>query len=528
MTANLKRFDPAGTNGNAATATGNLSSVIIAGAGAVTYSSTYGMSRGSNMGLRAVAPGTADQANTTHSTTADANGTGQVYGSFESWPTGGVQEFMTLRTAAGNCIRQVVSTAGSVTVQNQAGSTVATLGTISLNTPYRFELEATPGTTTSNGSGRARVYDDSDTLVYDSGALTAGNYGGGLATKTVSVLRVGDPTTATTSTFAFGFTQPAIDTDATAPPTIAPVSKSTGGSVTAVAPSVTLAALAPAVSAVRVAVVTAIAASVAVAALAPAIDVDYTISGGGAVGITLAAVPPTVSGIAHASVAGVMTALTLSALPPGVTVQIIASVAPGAVSATLAAIPPAVSGIAHGNVAAVASAITLTAAPPSFSAGNSANTTVVASGATLAAVTPVVAGQQQPVTAAVVVPVTLAAPTPVISGQRNPTSISAVAPAVTLTARAPVVTSQLQPTMQAVVATATLTAVNPTVAGAKAVTVQAVAAAVSLAMPSPAGASSLPDTPTVRTMRVAYESRTMVVAFESRVFNVPYSEGQQS
>lgn len=227
MTANLKRFDPAGTDGNAATATGNLTSVIIGGAGAVTYEADYGMSRGSNMGLRAVAPGTADQANITMSTTAAANGSGQVYGSFENWPTGGNQEFMTLRTASGNCIRQVVSTAGSVTVQNQAGTTVATLGTISLATIYRFELEATPGTTTSNGSGRARIYDNTDTLVYDSGALTAGNYGGGLATKTVSILRVGDPTTATTSAFAFGFTQPAIDTDATTPPTITPVSSAT-------------------------------------------------------------------------------------------------------------------------------------------------------------------------------------------------------------------------------------------------------------------------------------------------------------
>lgn len=227
MTANLKRFDPAGTDGATATATGNLTSVIVAGAGAVKYEADYGMSRGSNMGLRATAPGTADQANITMSTTAAANGTGQVYGSFENWPTGGVQEFMTLRTASGNCVRQVVSTAGSVTVQNQAGTTVATLGTISLNTPYRFELEATPGTTTSNGSARARIYDNSDTLVYDSGALSAGNYGGGLATKTVSVLRVGDPTTATTSAFAFGFTQPAIDTDATAPPTITPVAAGT-------------------------------------------------------------------------------------------------------------------------------------------------------------------------------------------------------------------------------------------------------------------------------------------------------------
>ncbi|MBK7823565.1 MAG: hypothetical protein IPJ61_21500 [Tessaracoccus sp.] len=225
MTANLKRFDPAGTDGATATPTGNLASVIVAGAGAVAYEADYGMSRGSNMGLRATSPGTSDQANIKVTTTAAAAGTGQVYGSFENWPTGGAQEFTTLRTSTLNCIRQLVSTAGSVTVQNQAGSTVATLGSISLNTIYRFELEATPGTTTSNGSGRARVYDDSDTLVYDSGPLT-GNYGGGSGTKTVSEFRVGDPATATTSGFAFGFTQPAIDTDTT-PPTIAPVSAAT-------------------------------------------------------------------------------------------------------------------------------------------------------------------------------------------------------------------------------------------------------------------------------------------------------------
>lgn len=509
MTANLKRFDPAGSDGATATATGNLTSVIIAGAGAVAYEADYGMSRGSNMGLRAVAPGTADQANCTFATTAAANGSGQVYGSFENWPTGGNQEFMTLRTSAGNCVRQLVSTAGSVIVQNQAGTTVATLGTISLNTPYRFELEATPNTTTSNGSARARIYDDSDTLVYDSGALTAGNYGGGLATKTVSVLRVGDPTTATTSAFAFGFTQPAIDTDATAPPTITPVSKSTGVSVTAVAPAITMAAVAPTVSAVRVAVALAVAATVAVAALAPTVDVDATISGGGPVGITIAAVAPTVSGVAHASVAATAGVVTVSALAPTVDVASVAAVAPPVIPITLQAVAPAVSAVAHRTVTAVAAAVTATAVPPSFSAGVSANTDMVAPGVTLAALAPTVASQLQPNVAAVAAAVVVTGQPPVVFGQRNPAGIAAPAPAITLAARAPVVSSQQQPTTEALVAEMWMAAIPPgDVTGVQSVDVQAVATGFDLAAIAPFAWATPPETPTYRTVRPRTNARS--------------------
>lgn len=378
MTANLKRFDPAGTDGTDATATGNLTSVIKAGAGTVKYSGTYGMSRGSNMGLRAAAPGTADQANTTHATTAAAAGTGQVYASFENWPTGGNQEFVTLRTASGNCIRQLVSTAGSVIVQNQAGSTVATLGSISLNTIYRFELEATPGTTTSNGSGRARIYDDADTLVYDSGALT-GNYGGGLATKTVSVLRVADPTTATTSGFAFGFTQPAIDTDTT-PPTITPVTKNVSVTITAVPATATGAMIAPTVGGTASATVTAVPMTATGEMLIPDPITITEISGGGPMVATGQMLAPTVSVSGGGSVTAIPMTATGAMIAPTVTATQNATINAHAMVATGSMTTPAIAATRSATI--LAPAATATGLMPTPTVSATRNATIAAAAAT--------------------------------------------------------------------------------------------------------------------------------------------------
>ena len=217
----LVRNNPSGSNGADVTTSAPLT-VVKAGTGTCKYTTATTFDRGNQVAIRMSSPLAADQSNIKLAATAAAAGSGQMYGLIEAWPTGGVQEFMTLMTASGNCVRQLVSTAGSVTVQNTAGTTVATLGTISLNTEYRFELDATPGTTTSNGSARARIYNDDDTLLYDSGALTAGNYGGGLATKTVSIVRAGDPATVTTTGFIINVSQLGIDTGATVP-TITPV-----------------------------------------------------------------------------------------------------------------------------------------------------------------------------------------------------------------------------------------------------------------------------------------------------------------
>lgn len=233
MTANLKRHDPVGADAATLAAAGTvLSQVIVAGAGTAAYEIDYGLSRGSNVGCRLVAPGAADQANVTMSTTTAAAGSVQVYGVFESMAIGGSQEFLTIRTTVGNCVRFLRSTTGSVIMQNKAGVTVATLGTIPNNVPYRYELDVTPGTTVSNGAARGRIYDDADTLVFDSGPLTANDYGGTLVPNTPSIVRCGDPSTATTSGFAFGFTQLALDTGAT-PPVIPPVAKITNAAPTA-------------------------------------------------------------------------------------------------------------------------------------------------------------------------------------------------------------------------------------------------------------------------------------------------------
>lgn len=434
MTANLKRFDPAGTDGAAATATGNLTSVIIGGAGAVTYEADYGMSRGSNMGLRAVSPGTADQANITVATTAAANGTGQVYGSFENWHTGASdQEVVTLRTSAGNCIRFMVSTAGVIKVQNRAGSTVATLGSISLATPYRFELEATPNTTITNGVGAARVYDDDDNLVYTYGPTT-GNFGGDLATKTVSILRVGDPTTASLSGFAFGFTQPAIDTDATAPPTITPVAKTTNGSVTAVAPSATVTATAPTVLGQMVAAVTAVAAAITMTAMPPTVDGESIVSGGGAPNITFTAVAPTVTTSGGATVAAVASAATLTAQPPAVTGQRNATSTSPASTLAVAVPAPAIAGVRTVTVVAVAPGTTLGTIAPTVAAGGTV--TATSSQTTLATQAPTVQGVRSPTVAPTATAITAAALAPAVAGERN-TTVTAIAATVTLTATAP-------------------------------------------------------------------------------------------
>lgn len=502
MTANLVRWNPAGTNGAAVVTTGTpLSSVIISGSGTVLYDNTAGMARGS-MGVKITGGGTADQANFLMPTTAAAAGAVQIYGIIDTFPTGGSQEFLTVRTAAGNCVRFLCSTAGSITMQNKAGSTVATLGTVSTGTVYRYELDAFPNTTNANGTGQGRIYDDSDTLLYDSTLLT-GSYGGDLGTKTVSILRTGDPTTATTSGFVMRVTQPAIDTAATVP-TISPVAILVNGSVTATVIAITL------------------------TSPAPSVEGATSVSGGGPIGISLVAVAPTVAGQQQPTTVAVAASAALAAVAPvatgSATVDVVAAAAqivigtgvPGVLlSASVAAVAaavtvgvgaPVVTTATGSTVAAVAAAVTVGVPAPAVTGQQVASVSATVTAVTLVAVAPAVAGVQDVSVAAAATAVQLAAVAPAISAG---TSVVAVGSSVTVAAVAPVAAGSAS--VVAVVATLALTA-RGSVQFSAAANVTAVRVLMTLAfVGTPIIRTVTPTTPRDRVWLVATRSRRFIV-----------------
>lgn len=208
----------------------------------------------------------------------------------------------------------------------------------------------------------------------------------------------------------------------------------TNGSVTAVAATVSVAAVAPAVSGTQNGSVTAVAATISTAAVAPVVSVGQNGSVSAVVAtVSTAAVAPVVTGIRNATVSAVVATINTAAPIPAVAGEVVVS-GGGPASLSLAANAPVVIGGA--NVTAVKATIAVAAVAPAVSTSGSINVNAVKATVAVAANAPVVAGGAS--LTAVKATLTTAAVAP---GVAVNAFVQAIAATVTLAARAPVVFS---------------------------------------------------------------------------------------
>lgn len=399
---------------------------------------------------------------------------------------------------------RVVTGTGKLRVQDYGAVTYTATNALAQDTDYWLEINVDSGTTTSNGKITCAYYPkDSSSAVETLVNSTSLNAGNGVTFTRAYMLKYG----AVTATVAHDDLK--LTTDFA---TIGPASSN--ATVTAVPASITVAAVAPAVSAIFSATVAAAVASLSLAAVAPSVEGEAGVSGGGPISITVATPAPGVSAVRNASVAAVAPSVSLSAVAPGVSAQGNASVAPGAVSVAVAAIAPAVSGVAQGSVSAVPVAITAAAVAPSFNTNSSGSVQAAAASVSVAAVAPSASGQRQPTTAPPAATITVTAPAPTVLGQRNPPSIAAPAVAVTVSGVAPALLGQQQPDVQAVPVALEVAMPAPSASSVEAVVVEVPAMALSLAMVKPTAWVELPAVPADHRMRVRWESRTMVIRYQ--------------
>ena len=218
----LIRVNPTGTEGGDVSSAAPVT-VGRAGAGTLKYAAAYGFDRGARMGMEVSALAVGDQAHIIVANTAGLWGACQGWFMFRQWPAGSTAEFFGLRVggAGANAARFVLSTSGSCAVQNRAGTNVATIATLATDTIYRFELECSPGSSTSDGELYARIFTDADVPVGSEVHLTGQNLAGDVSSS-ITQCRAGDSSNAVISGSLYGFTQIGFDTGSTRP-TIPPV-----------------------------------------------------------------------------------------------------------------------------------------------------------------------------------------------------------------------------------------------------------------------------------------------------------------
>lgn len=213
-----KRIIPNGTAGNtvfAADDSANISQVIFAGTGTVTYVADP-MDRGT-VAIRCYSPALADTAQIVMTNTAAASVSMQVYFKANTaFPTAAAH-LMGARNATVNAIQARYQTAGTILLYDAAGANPVTLTpspALVVGNIYCLEIDCTPGATTSSGTARMRLYDNDDTLIGDTGALTGRNYIGAGSANITSV-RAGDPDTALGTGYDITFWGLACNTTAT-------------------------------------------------------------------------------------------------------------------------------------------------------------------------------------------------------------------------------------------------------------------------------------------------------------------------
>lgn len=214
----LKRWIPSGVVGNPVLATddsANLSQILKAGAGSVGYVADT-MDRGT-VSARCYAPAAADTACIVMVNTAQPSGMLQTYFRINgALPT--VQgHLLGTRNSSGNAAFARLQPNGTIIVYDSAGSngvTVTPSPALVVGAAYYAELDVTPGSANNTGTGRLRVYDNNDTLVADSGALSAKNYGGATSAN-LTTARFGEPDTGIGDGYDVTFWGTAFNTNAT-------------------------------------------------------------------------------------------------------------------------------------------------------------------------------------------------------------------------------------------------------------------------------------------------------------------------
>lgn len=212
----LKRWIPAGTVGNPVLPADDaaISQIITAGTGTVTYVADT-MDRGT-VAFRCFAPALADTAQAVMTNTGAASVSMQVYFRAAAFPSV-AGHLLGARNSTVNAIFARYMPGGTINLYDAAGSnpvTVTPSPALAVDAIYCLEIDCTPGATTSSGTGRMRIYDNSDALIGDTGALTGRNYIG-TGTANITTVRCGDVDTGLGTGYDITFWGLACNTTAT-------------------------------------------------------------------------------------------------------------------------------------------------------------------------------------------------------------------------------------------------------------------------------------------------------------------------
>lgn len=281
---------------------------------------------------------------------------------------------------------------------------------------------------------------------------------------------------------------PALVTVDAAAPAVTGVRDAT---VTATPAVVTVDAPPPAIAAVQVATVTATPAAATVDAPAAAVTGDATVTATPAA-VDVTAPAPTVSGATAATVTTPAATVGVAALAPTATGGGDATAT--AATVDVAALAPAVAGAAT-VPATPAAAVTVDALPPTVDTIRVATAAAPAALVDVAAVVPTVSGAAGGEVAITPATVTVDAVAPTVTGVRH-AAVTAVPAEATVDAVAPAVSATTEATVTAPAAAVTAAAVAPTVDGAQNVTVTATPAAATVDAPSPTVATTSAGTVT--------------------------------
>jgi hypothetical protein len=206
---------------NSGTSGDSLSSIVQAGTGNGVYDTAAGL-RGT-AGAH-VTGALNDTFSMVLSNTSDVSGSAQIYFRILAYPTVG-GAFFRLRSSTGNVAIFTLSATGVLSIQNSAGTGLKNFmsnTSLSLNTVYRLQLQATPNASTTAGYIAGQLYSDSDTLLdsYSSSSVNAGT------TLNVQTAQAGKSVSGSDG-FDMQFDELAFDTGTVAE--IAPVAGGGGG-----------------------------------------------------------------------------------------------------------------------------------------------------------------------------------------------------------------------------------------------------------------------------------------------------------
>lgn len=163
------------TSANSLSSGDQLAQVLVAGTGDGVYDSAAAARGARGARVTGILNDTFSMLLTD---TAAASASVQVYFKMNALPTA-VAECFGIRSASANVARFVVNTSGVLSIQNASGVGLKNFLSntpISIGTWYRLQLQATKGTTTSDGYIAGQLYSNNDSLLdsYTSNVVNAG------------------------------------------------------------------------------------------------------------------------------------------------------------------------------------------------------------------------------------------------------------------------------------------------------------------------------------------------------------------